>query len=43
MAPVGPRHFSQSSNRHQGRRDYRSYTRFDERTRRDNRYDVCIT
>ena len=35
MAPVGSRHFSQSNSRH-----YRQHTRSDERSRRDNRYDV---
>ena len=37
MAPVSNRHFSQSTNRH-----YRSNNHFDERSRRDNRYDVRI-
>ncbi len=40
MAPVGSRHFSRSTNRHTSSRDYRSYTRHDDRSRRDDRYDV---
>ncbi|CAF4612285.1 unnamed protein product [Rotaria sp. Silwood1] len=39
MPPVGPRHFSQSTSRYTSGRDYRSHIHFDDRSRRDNRYD----
>ncbi|CAF1211097.1 unnamed protein product [Rotaria magnacalcarata] len=39
MAPVGARHFSQSTNRYGNSRDYRSHMRFDDRPRRGNRYE----
>jgi hypothetical protein len=40
MAPVGGHHFSQSTSRYTSGRDYRPHTHFDDRSRRDNRYDV---
>ncbi|CAF3856560.1 unnamed protein product [Rotaria sp. Silwood2] len=39
MAPVGGRHFSQSAGRYTSGRNYRSHFRFDDRSRRDNRYE----
>ncbi|CAF1048120.1 unnamed protein product [Rotaria sordida] len=39
MPPVGARHFPQSTSRHSSGRDYRSYIRFDDRFRRDKRYE----
>jgi hypothetical protein len=40
MAPVSNRHSSQSTSRYTSGRDYRSRLRFDDRSRRDNHYDV---
>ncbi len=42
MAPVSTRHFSQSTNRYNSGRDYRSHTRYDSRPRHDDRYEVCL-
>jgi hypothetical protein len=42
MAPVGTHHFSQSTSRYTRGRDYRSHNRYDDRSRRDDRYDVCM-
>jgi hypothetical protein len=43
MAPVSTRHFTPPMGRHNSGRDHGSYTRYDDRSRRDNRYDVSIT
>jgi hypothetical protein len=43
MAPVSTRHFTPPMGRHNSGRDHGSYTRYDDRSRRDNRYDVRIT
>ncbi len=43
MAPVSTRHFTPSTSRYNRGRDYGSHTRYDERSRRDNRYDVWLT
>jgi hypothetical protein len=40
MAPVSTRHFSQSTSRYTSGRDYRSHIRYDDRPRRDDRYEV---
>ena len=42
MAPVSNRHFAQSTGRYASGRDYRSRIHFDDRSRRDNRYEVKI-
>lgn len=42
MAPVGTRHFSQTTSRYPSGRDYRPHPRYDDRSRRDDRYDVCM-
>lgn len=40
MAPVSTRRFTPSASRYSRGRDYRSHNRFDDRFRRDNRYEV---
>lgn len=40
MAPVSTRHFTPSAGRYTRGREYHSHKRFDDRSRRDNRYDV---
>ena len=40
MAPVSTRRFTPSASRYSRGREYRPHKRFDDRSRRDNRYDV---